>query len=120
MERIIFSLKQIVTTAVIFLALFTSFGEFYAEEQGQKSQSVTTEGVIVFEEGEQGSVESTQQSQSITPVAKPSGTSKPYGKSYPATGEMIKKSLMYTGVGLILLFFLLLFWKKRKKEEEKG
>lgn len=50
MKRRIFSLKRIVTTAVIFLALFTSFGEFYAEEQGQKSQSVTTEGVIVFEE----------------------------------------------------------------------
>lgn len=119
MKRKFFRLGSIVTIAMIFLALFVSFSTVDAEEQGQKSQSVTTEGVIVFKEGENGNAGSTQQSQNITPVAKPSGTSKPYGKSYPATGEMIKKSLMYTGIGLILLFFLLLFWKKRKKEEKR-
>lgn len=118
MKRRFFSLKQNVTTVVIFLAFFASFSVANAEEQGQKSQSVTTEGVIIFEEGTGEVQDSTGQSQSITPVVKPTGTPKPVGKSYPATGEIVKKSLMYLGIGLIALFFLL-FWKKRKKEEDK-
>ncbi|OJG17982.1 hypothetical protein RU97_GL002055 [Enterococcus canis] len=92
----------------------------------QKTQSVVTEGVIVFEDdsvvppqSSETQESKTSESQATVTPTKPS-PGKPSasgGGKYPSTGEVVKKSLMYSGLGIIFLVLILFLIRRRKKEE---
>ncbi|MFK4568050.1 LPXTG cell wall anchor domain-containing protein [Enterococcus sp. UD-01] len=80
---------------------------------GTNGGEVQTNGVISFYE-DSSTIESSSTSEprqtSDEPIAKPKG-------NYPTTGEMVKTSLIYTGVILVIIAGLLFFWKQKKNQE---
>ncbi|OJG25037.1 LPXTG-domain-containing protein cell wall anchor domain [Enterococcus caccae] len=73
---------------------------------------VQTNGVISFYE-DSSSTESSSVPELTTSDSK---VAKPVGR-YPSTGEMVKTSLVFTGVALVVIVLLLLFWKRKKEHE---
>lgn len=69
-------------------------------------------GKIVFYED--SSIEKPKEStvSSSKPIEKPVGR-------FPNTGEIVKKSVMWIGIGLILFIFIFLIGRKRREYDEK-
>lgn len=106
----------------------------FAQTNGE-NPAVQNGGVIEFYEEEVKPSESSEPADSSSQEGKPTPTptpgsstkpssggasvSKPTGK-YPSTGELVQKSMTYSGIALVLIAFLIFLWKRRKKEEDEA
>ncbi|ALS02827.1 cell wall protein [Enterococcus silesiacus] len=77
---------------------------------------VQTDGVIRFYEDSSSTEPSTSTQPSSSTSTSSAQVSKPVGR-YPSTGEMVKTSLVFTGVALVIIGLLLFFWKRKKENE---
>ncbi|MBL1229912.1 LPXTG cell wall anchor domain-containing protein [Enterococcus sp. BWB1-3] len=94
----------------------------YAQEE--IGGAVQTNGEIGFYEGDAPIVDSSTTNSSTAASSYPTtsgstepAAAKPAGK-YPSTGELVKKSLSFSGAALILIALFLFLMKRKKKEAE--
>ncbi|WP_086314879.1 hypothetical protein A5821_002468 [Enterococcus sp. 7F3_DIV0205] len=98
---------RFILTPLIFLAVsFGTINEGWAAEEGGQVQ---TNAGIVFQKTDP----STPQTSDSTHNEPSNKEKKPTGR-LPNTGDLIKISLLFTGVTLSLLALFLFFWKKRR------
>lgn len=72
------------------------------------TDSSSSEAPVPSSEEPTPSSEAPAPSDSELPVTKPAG-------KYPSTGELVKKSLTFSGAALVLGVLLLFIWKRRKE-----
>ncbi|MEI5994477.1 LPXTG cell wall anchor domain-containing protein [Candidatus Enterococcus mansonii] len=99
---------------VILLTLVgvSAFGFSYSTLAEENGGAVQTNGNIQFYE-ESSSSSSTTTSTTETPIKKP----KPVGR-FPSTGELVQKSMVFTG-GLLLLILLYILIRHKRKSNGK-
>lgn len=104
------SIIHFLLISVICLSVgLSSFLTVDAEGVGQVQ---TNAGVGFYED-------STQISSSTQPTAQTSqsdSSTKPKGR-YPSTGELVKKSIVLSGIILILFVVLFILWKRKKNNQ---
>ncbi|MHC5226689.1 LPXTG cell wall anchor domain-containing protein [Enterococcus sp. LJL99] len=114
--------KNIVTYLLLFsLLLFGGLALGPSSMYGMENAVQTNGEIIFYEETKESTEVSKPQPTSSQPKESTPDKSvaKPVGR-FPSTGELVKKSLLFSG-SLVLLFGLFLCWTKRKKSvSEKG
>lgn len=105
--------KLVVLVSTVFLCFMVPI-TVLADNGGQADVS----GKIIFYED--SSSEKPKESSSSSEVVKESSavSEKPVGR-FPNTGEIIKKSSVWIGMGLILLLIIFLIGRKRREHDEK-
>ncbi|WP_265459934.1 LPXTG cell wall anchor domain-containing protein [Enterococcus sp. HY326] len=94
---------------------------FAASNMGQveQSQRVTSKGTITFEEITTTTSSTIDSMSSSSSTVMSSSTQLPNtgdGK-LPQTNELVTRSLVIAGVGLLIIGFFFILWKRRKKGE---
>ncbi|WP_086314475.1 hypothetical protein A5821_002048 [Enterococcus sp. 7F3_DIV0205] len=106
----------LILTSFVCVGLVVKAIPVHAAEEGGQVQ--TQADVGFYEESTDSSTEpttsETKPSQSISTPPRPV---KPTGK-FPTTGELVKKSLLFSGSALVLLALIFFFWKRKKEKKE--
>lgn len=113
-------MKKIIKSTIISFTFALTLALTYPLNAAAKANGgeVQTNGVISFyEESSSTEISSTTESSTISePSTSEPKVVKPVGR-YPSTGEMVKTSLVFTGIALVVIGLLLFFWKRKKEHE---